>query len=162
MWLFKRKAKSRVDNTEHRSVGTKIGRGIMKVQTAFAKRMNAAAAGLPVKKLKRNLVIFCLVSGGFSIYLAMNGLFGSNHRSNAITIDQASVPKHFDKSGDEIRNPQNIIDEDLYQQVRMFRVYMDSLQKNNKPGYDSIILLRPGLIDSIQTIEEIYLSQKIK
>jgi len=162
MWLFKRKGKAQTDSIEDKSIGTRIGKNVVKLQTAFAKRINAAVAKVPVRALKRNLIIFCVVSGGFSAYLALNGLFGKNTKSNAITIDQASVPKYFDKSGDDVNNVQSIIDEDLMQQVRTFRHYVDSLKLNDKNSYDSIMSARPGLIDSIRTIEEIYLTQQIK
>ena len=162
MRLFKRKTKSAIDQFESISIGTRIGRGIVKLQTEFAVRLNLAAAGLSAKKLKMNLVLFCLASGGLSLYLAINGLLGSNTAKNAITIDHALVPKHFNRSGDEVRDVQNIIDETLYQQVRTFRAYMDSLHMNDKKTFDSITLSRPGLMDSVHAIEEIYLSQQIK
>jgi hypothetical protein len=162
MRLFRRKTNSVVDKPEPDSIGTRLGNVIAKLQTAFAERMNVAAAKIPTGKLKRNLAFFCLLSGGFSLYLAMNGMLGSSPATNVITIDNASVPKHFDKSGDEINEVQNIVDEDLYSQVKTFRSYVDSLQMNDKTVYDSIMLSRPGLMDSIRAIEEIYLSQQIK
>lgn len=161
MWLFKR-TRHKPENQDKDSVGTKLGKGIIKLQKAFAERLNVAAATLSVGKMKRALFLFCLVSGGFSIYLAMNGLLRSNTKNNAITIDQASVPKHFDRSGDEVAGGQTLIDEEVYRQVKAFRVYADSLQKNNTNAYDSLMYLRPGLLDSVKAIEEIYLSQQIK
>jgi hypothetical protein len=162
MWLFGRKTKSAIDESESDSIGMRLRKGVLKLQTAFAERMNAAAEKIPTRKLKRNLVFFCLLSGGFSLYLAMNGMLGSSTAKNSITIDQASVPKHFDKTGDVINEVQNIVDKGLYQQVKTFRSYVDSLQMNDKTVYDSIMLSRPGLMDSIKAIEEIYLSQQIK
>jgi hypothetical protein len=162
MWLFKKKIKRAIEQTETDSARSKIGRGIIKLQTAFAERMNKAAARLPIRKMKTALVLFCLVSGGFSIYLAMNGVFGTNAKKNSFTIDQASVPKHFVRSGDEIKDGQNLIDDELYKQITTFKAYMDSLQVNDRKSYDSIYLSRPGLLDSVKAIEEIYLSQQIK
>lgn len=162
MWLFKRKTKTSVDYPAQDSMRTKIERGIIKLQRAVADRMNTAVAKLSVRKLKIMLLLFCLVSGGISIYLATNGLFGSSTKNKVIKIEQTLVPKHFDKSGDEIKDVQNIIDEDLYSQVKTFRSYVDSLQMNDKAVYDSILLSRPRLMDSIKMMEELYLSQQIK
>jgi hypothetical protein len=39
---------------------------------------------------------------------------------------------------------------------------MDSLKTKSTKQYDSIMLERPGLLDSIMMLEEIYYSQKIK
>lgn len=158
MWLVKRKQKARVDGPEQRSIGTRIGRGILKLQMGFAQRLNVAAAKVPVTKLKQALVIFCLISGGLSGYVAMNGVLGNNER-NRMTIDQASVPKHVDRSGDEVREVQNMLDGELAGQIQTFKAYMDSLLKNNKATYDSLLLARPGLMDSIKQLEEIYLSR---
>ncbi|RYE52966.1 MAG: hypothetical protein EOP48_15360 [Sphingobacteriales bacterium] len=162
MWLFKRKLKRRLEESQSDSIGTRLGKGIVKLQTAFAVSLNTATAKLSVRKLKMALLLFCLVSGGVSLYLATSGVLGKSTKKAPITIDQASVPKHFDKSGDEIRDVQNSIDDELYGQVKAFRAYMDSLQINNKVTYDSILLLRPGLLDSITLVEQIYLSQQIK
>lgn len=162
MWLFKKKSKAKIDDTEQASVGTRIGKGIVKLQAAFAERMNAAVSKVPVRKLKTALVLFCLLSGGISTYYFINGLLGSNGQNSTIVIDQTSVPKHFDKSGDEIKDVENIIDEELLGEIKTFRSYMDSLKQNDAKGYDSILVARPGLMDSIKAIEEIYLSQQIK
>lgn len=162
MWLFKRGLKKTLDQSQSDSIGSRLGKGIVKLQTVFAVRLNAATARLSVRKLKMALLLFCLVSGGVSLYLATSGVLGKSTKKAAITIDQASVPKHFDKSGDEIKDVQNLIDDGLYGQIKAFRAYMDSLQMNNKVTYDSILLLRPGLLDSITVIEQIYLSQQIK
>ena len=39
---------------------------------------------------------------------------------------------------------------------------MDSLKQNKNKQYDSILGARPGLMDSVQVLEEIYYSQKQK
>jgi hypothetical protein len=39
---------------------------------------------------------------------------------------------------------------------------MDSLKLNRTNEYDSILQARPGLMDSVQVLEQIYLSQKQK
>jgi hypothetical protein len=161
MWLFKRKMKASID-AERASIGARIGKGLVKLQMAFANRLNAGAAKLSLPTIKRALLLFCLVGGGLSIYLAMNGVLRSQTKTAVIQIDQASVPKHFDRSGDEVREVQNIIDTDLYGPVKKFRAYIDSLRINDKKTYDSIRLSRPGLLDSVEAIEEIFLSQQIK
>ena len=72
------------------------------------------------------------------------------------------IPKHFDKTGDETVMPDATVDEQTYLQIQDFRKYMDSLKLNRTNEYDSILQARPGLMDSVQVLEQIYLSQKQK
>ena len=72
------------------------------------------------------------------------------------------IPKHFNKTGDETVIPEATVDEQTYLQIQDFRKYMDSLKLNRANEYDSILQARPGLIDSVQALEQIYYSQKQK
>ena len=73
----------------------------------------------------------------------------------------ALVPKHFDKTGDEVI-PEAYVDEETFYKMQGFKKYMDSLKQNKSKQYDSIMQARPGLMDSVQVLEEIYYSQKQK
>jgi len=57
-----------------------------------------------------------------------------------------------------------IVSKKDYQGIIRFRGYMDSLTRSpaGKAAYDSIILSRPGLLDSIRILEKIYQSQTKK
>lgn len=72
------------------------------------------------------------------------------------------VPKHFNKTGDEELAPEAYVDEETWLQIKQFRNYMDSLKQKARNEYDSILQARPGLMDSVQMLEQIYLSQKQK
>ena len=74
-------------------------------------------------------------------------------------IDKINFPAHNSKS-----NIEGIkVAERDYQSIASFKHYMDSLNKslNGKYQYDSILQARPGLMDSVQVLEQLYLSQKI-
>jgi hypothetical protein len=130
----------------------KIAGAGIRLQTKFAKMMNQLTSNLPRKKLKFILVAFCVISGGFSIYLAGHAVFGKSKNQPTIKIEQMNTPRHFDKTGSEINEPENTVPEDLYRDIQEYKHYMDSL---GQP-------IRPGLRDSIQILEQIYHSQKIK
>lgn len=151
-----------MDTPAQDTVGTKIAKAIIKAQTEFAKRMNKKVSGVSMRKLKIGLAFFCLLSAGTSIYVALNAVLENDKVNSSFKIDQTSVPKHFDKTGDEARDVQNELNVELYHQIKTFKVYMDSLKRNAKAEYDSIIISRPGLMDSIKMLEQIYLSQQIK
>ncbi|MGN9390548.1 hypothetical protein ACTMSB_16165, partial [Enterococcus faecalis] len=108
------------------------------------------------------LIFFCVSAGGYSIYLIVNSVFSPERNQKALEIQQMDIPKHFNKTGDETVMPEATIDEQTYLQIQDFRKYMDSLKLNRTNEYDSILQARPGLMDSVQVLEQIYLSQKQK
>lgn len=47
-----------------------------------------------------------------------------------------------------------------YKRFQQFRKYMDSLRICDTVHYDSILLARPGLMDTVLILEKIYLQQQ--
>lgn len=160
MRLFRRnKAKS---DTGKSPVQDKVAKGIagflLSVQTKFASFMNARTNQLSVRAKRFWLVVFCLVFGGFSIH-AFIGAFRSNENSSrSIKPAQVSVPKYYDQK--EIDKDPFATENDMVR-IGQFKKYMDSLQGSvkGKAVHDSILKARPGLMDSIQLIEQLYYSQ---
>ena len=163
MWLFKKKEVQSDDKTtvSDKVAGKIAGVGI-KAQQLFADNMNRIFMNTDFKRLKLLLIFFCVSAGGYSIYLIVNSVFSSERKQKALEIQQMDIPKHFNKSGDETIMPEATIDEQTYLQIQDFRKYMDSLKLNRTNEYDSILQARPGLMDSVQVLEQIYLSQKQK
>ena len=165
MWLFKKKKKelqSEEKTTMSDKVAGKIAGVGIKAQRLFAERMNKLFMKTDYKRLKLILIFFCVSAGGYSIYLIVNSVFSPERKQKALEIQQMDIPKHFNKSGDETIMPEATIDEQTYLQIQDFRKYMDSLKLNRTNEYDSILQARPGLMDSVQVLEQIYLSQKQK
>jgi hypothetical protein len=164
MRLFKRKVKelNAAKSSGSDKVAGKIAGFIVKAQTKFADVMNRNFSGISTKRMKIFLFLFCLVSGGLSIYYIVNAVFNHDKKNNSFKIDHVDVPKHYDKTGDELIHSQIFIDEETMQNIQVFKQYMDSLKTKGAKQYDSIMLERPGLMDSITMLEEIYYSQKIK
>lgn len=105
------------------------------------------------------LFIFCVVGAGCSTYLVVDALTGKQDGKSILKIDQTAVPKYTDRFGDEINlGP----DTNFQAEIKVIRAYVDSLQTNAKGKYDSLVHNRPGLLDSLRSLEEIYLSQPIK
>ena len=165
MWLFKKQLKevqSDVKTAVSDKVAGKIASVGIKVQQLFAENMNRIFMKTDFKRLKLILIFFCVSAGGYSIYLIVNSVFSPERNQKALEIQQMDIPKHFNKSGDETIMPEATIDEQTYLQIQDFRKYMDSLKLNRTNEYDSILQARPGLMDSVQVLEQIYLSQKQK
>jgi hypothetical protein len=163
MWLFKKqKKKNETGNAVADKVAGKIARAGVIVQTKFANGMNKMVIGMNAKRLKLSLIIFCIGCGGYSIYLFTDAIVSPVSKQNTIKIEQAVVPKHFNKTGDEIIVVENSVDEETFNQIQQFKHYLDSLKQNKSYLYDSIITARPLLMDTVLMLEQIYYSQKQK
>ncbi|MFT3981207.1 MAG: hypothetical protein QM687_12100 [Ferruginibacter sp.] len=138
-----------------------IARFLLSIQSKFADVMNAGTKHIPLKKMKMLLVAFCLFSGGFSIYLVANAILKPDEKQPAFKVDQMNVPKYYDRNGDEYLQLDQYVGKETFQRIESFEQYMDSLRLS-EPGrkiHDSILIARPGLLDSIKMLKEIYHSQ---
>jgi len=125
------------------------------VQSGFADFMSSKTKTLSTKAKWFWLAVYCVVFGGFSIYAFM-GTFGGN---KVLEPSPVSFPKHYDQTGIEIKEP-HVSEKDI-KRINRFKQHMDSLRRSQegKIVYDSILKTRPGLMDSIKAIEQIYYSQ---
>ena len=165
MWLFKkRKKEGKSDDKESVSdkVAGKIAGVGIKAQKLFADKMNKLFIHTDFKRLKIILITFCICAGGYSLYLIVNSITSSDEKQKPFEVQQVDVPKHFDKAGNENLTSEPLIDEQTWQQIQQFKQHMDSLKQNKRVEYDSILQARPGLMDSVQMLEQIYLSQNQK
>jgi hypothetical protein len=165
MWLYRRKQQDKETGdkvTASDRVAEKIAAAAIKLQQLFAEKMNRLFMKTDFKRLKIILILFCICTGGYSIYLIANSVISADRKQNSFEVQQMDVPKYFDKTGDENLIPEAYVDEETYHQVKQFRNYMDSLKQKRRNEYDSILQARPGLMDSVQMLEQIYLSQKQK
>ncbi len=164
MWLLK-KNKNKDGSNVNPSISDKVAGNIasagIRLQRKFADGMNKIFKNMNNRNLKAFLILFCLCAGGYSIYLAASAITGSEKTQKNLKIDQVDVPKHFDKTGDEVI-PEAYVDEETFYKMQDFKNYMDSMKQNKSKQYDSIMQARPGLMDSVQVLEEIYYSQKQK
>jgi hypothetical protein len=148
-------------NSEHNSyllkdrIATAIAGFLVSLQSCFAQAIGAKTNALSLKAKWLWLFFFCLLFGGFSIYVFV-GAF--RDRRNAVKPSQISVPKYYDRT--ETRIEPLVSDRDI-KRIYSFKKYMDSLRgpQEGKIVYDSILKARPGLMDSIQAVEQLYYSQ---
>jgi len=134
-----------------KAAGTIAGAAIM-LQTGFATTMNGLASKMSERKLKCRLFAFCLISGGFSMYLAAHAIWRKENVQPAIEVKPIRVPRHYDQTGSAVNAAGDVVPEALYRDIQEYKRYLDSL---GQP-------IRPGLRDSIQVLEQLYHSQKIK
>ena len=105
------------------------------------------------------LVLFCLLFGGSSILLILHGF---NNKTGRVRIDKISVPAYAIRNDTAIDFiPLPILTSKGYQNIQRFKKTMDSLQLTVAGNfkYDSICKARPGLMDSVDYTEQIFLNQ---
>ena len=130
---------------------------VLALQRKGADRLNGVVARLPLKKIKFGLLFFCLLAGGWSGYLIVGGIAGKK-KATALYINHVSVPKHYDKAG-EAGIGENGLDVQTTAHLRAIKTFMDSLAQHDQIAYDSLLRIRPGLMDTVRFLEEIYLTQ---
>lgn len=132
---------------------------IDKRQRRWATLLNQQAEKYSKRSKKTLLVIFCILFGGGSIYIMVRAI---ENPSEKLKIERMSFPRYA-TGADASSNfqPTVVLTEKQYRNIQRFKKYMDSLQTTTagKIKYDSIIQARPGLIDSIVFIEQIYRQQ---
>lgn len=134
-----------------------IARHCMHLQANSAAWMQRKTQPLSVKVKVILLLLFCSLTSAYSICLISESLLGKPALSS-FKVTAIKKPGYTQLSGDEKLKAPLVINEEEYQKVHQFRLYMDSLA-NSSSGrrfHDSILQHRPGLRDSIEIIENIY------
>ena len=129
---------------------------IEKIQRKWAAYLNHNTEQYSKRSKQICLAFFCLLAGGGSISVAIRAI---EHPSGKLRIEKMSVPKYA-MARDTVSafQPTAVLTKKQYRNIQRFKKYMDSLQttKTGKVKYDSILNARPGLIDSISFIEQVY------
>jgi len=163
-FLFRKRKKTEafeLDNIQD-TILKQIVSACLRLQNGWAQWMGRRTQRLSRKTLFLLLLAFIVLAGGYSIYLI--GKSFSGNQANAISVTPIKKPGYVLQTGEATLHPNLIISKMNYKRIIRFRGYMDSLTRSpaGKAAYDSIILSRPGLLDSIRVIEEIYQSQTKK
>lgn len=155
----KRPQNQHTENDAQNRIANNIVHKCIKAQEHCATYIQRQTERLSGRIKKSLLVMFFLSSGGYSLFLIAESL--KSHKGNFFSVTPIKVPKHIDKVGDENTKAPAIVSEAEYEKIHRFKLYMDSLAKNpsGKRLYDSVLFRRPGLMDSIMIIQEMYKSK---
>ncbi|MEO6547909.1 MAG: hypothetical protein ABIN94_07905 [Ferruginibacter sp.] len=105
------------------------------------------------------LIVFCVLFGGSSILLILNAF---SKQGESLSIGKISVPVYvMPKNTVSEFIPLAILTNKQHENIQRFKRAMDSLRSTSdgKGIYDSICKARPGLMDSVIYIEEMFLQQ---
>lgn len=102
------------------------------------------------------LLLFILAGGGYNCYLIADSLFSKGRIM--FSIYPIHSPLFFRETGEATSDPDVQLSAGEYERIHRFRLYMDSLatSPSGKKVRDSILLHRPGLLDSVLFIEAHY------
>jgi len=163
-FLIRKKNKTKTAGADevHDRILKQMVNACLWLQSGWALWMGRRTEHLSRRTLLLLLLAFIALTSGYSIFLIGQSFSGS--QANTISITPIKKPGHILQAGDAVSQPDMIVSKTDYQGIIRFRGYMDSLTRSpsGKAAYDSIILNRPGLLDSIRFIEEIYQSQTKK
>lgn len=158
----KKKLNPAASNDAQDKIAKSIVNRCLQWQRRWADWMQDKTESLSGKGKVIVLLLFSLVVGGYSIYLITVSVFGE--QNYALSVTSIKTPQYLSRSGGERLTAASGINKKDYRKVHRFKEYMDSLARSptGKPIYDSILISRPGLMDSVAFIENSYQSQTKK
>ena len=121
------KHKEQSDSVGKDKVAKGIAGFILKMNTGFARYMNRRTAKLSSSTLKVALIVFLSLGTSLSFYFII-AAFVKEEPSKSIKIDRISVPRNFNKSGDESVQRGLVITKEEYEEMERYSKYMDSLR----------------------------------
>ena len=121
-----------------------ISAGIIKVQLQFAKVLGRTSRSWKAKQQWIFLYVICFVFGGLSIFSVIQS-FKTKSLSKVSAI---KVPRSIHKES-SVR-----ITDNEFRQLQNFKRSLDSVSKKK------LLETRPGLMDSVEMVEQLYYSQK--
>ncbi|MEJ7737003.1 MAG: hypothetical protein WKF97_06215 [Chitinophagaceae bacterium] len=134
----------------------------IRIQERYAGLMQRKSEHLSMPVKKYLLIAFCFLSSAYSIYIIAES-FGIQEQTS-FSFQTIISPQHIGKAGNEIMNPNTLVTLKENQKVQRFLYYMDSLAQTSsgKKIHYRILTSRPGLMDSIRLIENMYHIQSLK
>lgn len=159
-YLFKRQRKENTQATEN-GIAKGATSFYLRLQTHWVKWMEKRTESFSKSNWTLFLMLFVMVTGGYSTYL-LGSIFTAK-AGKAFTITPISKPGHLTETGD-VKAEALSVSETEYRRIHNFRLYMDSLARSpsGKATYESITDDRPGLMDSVRYIEKYYQQLKNK
>lgn len=137
------------------SFARRIAAILLKLQIQFALFMSKVSSAYPARTQKLGLIVLC------SLFLSLSSWFIIDAVTKKIAPKRITVTHiRFIPSIKMQEQPRIVLTQTGYRKLQQFRHYLDSLRhaQSGKLMYDSIVHARPGLLDSIAILENIYLS----
>lgn len=135
-------------------VWTKLSASIDAKARRWATYLNAKFAHVNGRNLLYVLIAFCIIWSVSTLLITKQAL---QEKSGTISIKGISIPAQINGSHPALEDTSL---QKAVMRIEHFKGWLDSLHNHSNPLYDSIIHERPGLLDSIQFIEQYYSLKK--
>lgn len=108
---------------------------------------------------KYGLLFFCLVFGGISIAIIFHSVMADEQFK---IVTKISNPKNLIQEQKNFTQTDSSVTKQEFNKVENFKNYLFQLRADSsgRKKFDSILKERPGLMDSINLFEKMYLQQK--
>ena len=136
--------------------------GFIKCQQNWSNWLHHKTEKVSARRKLIILILFCVLTCGYNLYL-LTVTFSEKNLLN-FSVTALKKPEYASNSGNENTKAAAIIVEEQNKRIENFKRYMDSLARSPTGNtiHDSILAIRPGLMDSISLIENMYQSQHKK
>lgn len=157
MFLFNQNTKNK-QSLDNNSV-LKILSKWKTLNRKFALYLQHKSDLLSMQAKKYALIFFCLLFGGSSIAIIIHSALSQETRFKPTKI---AVSQHINQTADVIIKQDSIITTAEYERIMQFKKSLFGLRTDSSgiKKFDSIMQMRPQLLDSIDRFEKLYLSQK--
>ncbi|HEX5555572.1 MAG TPA: hypothetical protein VFX43_20185 [Chitinophagaceae bacterium] len=170
--LFNKRKRTSVTDlqNERPRIIKRLEESCIRLQRSFAEWMQGKSERLSKQGKLTLLLLFILLSSGFSLYVLAEGLWikYTTKQAGVFQLSRIKTPltpvKHGRKEGVGNIRDGPVLSKIEYREIHRIKLYMDSLSHSplNSSGrslYDSISRKRPGLMDSLRLVEHLYPSQ---
>ena len=158
LFLSKHKSNGKRDRQDCRQqqMAESIIRHCIAIHYQASKFLQNKFETLAIGSKRLTVIAFCITGFSSSVYLMIKSFSKKDHKP--ISITAIRVPKQAEESGRQRIHPANVITKEEFEKIGRFRLYLDSLDMSDqgKRIHDSIIINRPGLIDSLAAVEKKY------
>jgi hypothetical protein len=147
----KNNQKHHKQNNQQDKMAQNIVHTCIRMQEKASKFLQAKSELLPIKAKRFAVIVLCLISFGSCISVIIKSF--DSHHYNSHVITAIRVPTQ------NVQNyKQPSISEEEFGKIQKFKSYIDSLGriKSGKRVFDSIMAKRPGLMDSLSVVENLY------
>ena len=154
------------NNQVHRNMNLKtdmiaqaLANKCIRAQYKLASVIQAKSEKLSLNTKRFIVIAFSAISFSCCVYLVVKSFLGNQDIN--ISITPIKVPEQVVQNENSRVSQSTGVSKNEFEKVKKFRGYIDSLtaSSSGRRIYDSIYKNRPGLIDSLAVIENIYKSQ---
>ena len=141
---------------------------MLKIREAINKRLRQLSDylerrsnTLSIKTKRIGFFSFCLLFGTVSLIVLLKGFFSNN---SSVAFTSITVPAYAGKPNKDFHNDESVISKEEFEHIEVFKHYLDSLKgtRSGKLLFDSLMIARPHLLDSISLLENMYQIQSLK